>query len=94
MKLFKSIDKKFEDIGFVKCKENEYGVTYERNNNTYNYTQRLDLIHKSNGSHIVQSYDTHLMDGDMTGNTCVGLTMYEIKLCLKKMKEMGWKIKK
>ena len=30
-------------------------------------------------------------DEKKIGNTCVGLTMYETKLCLRKMKQMGWK---
>lgn len=94
MKLFKTVDEKFEEIGFVKGKEDQYGTVYERNNTEYNYTQRLDLLHKASGRHIVQSYDIHLMDGKKIGNTCVGLTMYEMKLCLKKMKQMGWKVKK
>lgn len=32
------------------------------------------------------------MDKKKIGNTCVGLTMYEMELCLKKMKKMGWKL--
>ena len=53
--------------------------------------QKLDLLHKLSGRHIVQSYDPYLMDEQNIGNTCVGLTMYEMKLCIKKMKQMGWK---
>lgn len=94
MKLFKTVDEKLEEIGFVKCKEDQYGAVYERNDTKYNYTQRLDLLHKASGRHIVQSYDIHLMDDKKIGNTCTGLTMYEMKLCLKKMKQMGWKIQK
>jgi hypothetical protein len=48
-------------------------------------------MHKESGEHIVQSYDRDLMDEKKIGNTCVGLTMYEIQLCIKKMKKMGWK---
>ena len=28
--MFKNIDKKFEEIGFIKTEENEYQVIYER----------------------------------------------------------------
>lgn len=94
MKLFKSVDEKFSDIGFVKVKENMYGATYERTNSEFNYIQRLDIVFKRSGRHIVQSYDPNLMDEKKIGNTCVGLTMYEMKLCIKKMKEMGWLMKK
>ena len=95
MNLFKSkIDRKFKRIGFVKTKETEFGATYEREHKDPNYTQRLDLVHKSSGKHLIQSYDPLLMDDKKIGNTCVGITMYEAKLCIEKMKKMGWKIKK
>ena len=90
MKLFKSTDKKFKEIGFIKVREDEYGVVYERKKGSF--LQRLDLLRKASGKHILQSYDPYLIDNKEIGNTCVGLTMYEIKLCFKKMKEMGWRI--
>ena len=92
MKNFKTIDEKFEEIGFKKIKEDEFGATYERYNDQFKYTHTLDLLHKANGRHIVQSTDNELTDQKGIGNTCVGLTMYEIKLCYKKMKQMGWKM--
>lgn len=91
MKFFKSIDEKFAEIGFQKVKEDKYGAEYERRNEEYGYTQCLFLGHKQSGKHIVQSYDKDLMDEKKIGNTVVGLTMYEIRLCLKKMRKMGWK---
>ena len=92
MKLFKTVDERFAEIGFKKIEENEHGVTYQRYLWEGGYTHKLCLMHKESGRHIVQSYDPDLMDGKKIGNTCVGLTMYEIKLCLKKMKQMGWKV--
>ena len=44
MKLFKSIDDKFLEIGFDKIIETKYGVSYERINNKYNYMQKMKLI--------------------------------------------------
>lgn len=93
MKLFKTVDEKFAEIGFVKVEEDKYGATYERKDEEYNYTQTLNLLHKATGRHIIQSYDAELMDEKKIGSTCVGLTMYEAKLCVKKMKQMGWKVK-
>lgn len=93
MKLFKTVDEKFAEIGFVKVEENEYGATYKRKVNEYDYTHTLALLHKANGRHLIQSYDADLMDEKKIGNTGVGLTMYEAKLCVKKMKQMGWKVK-
>lgn len=37
MKLFKTVDDKLKEIGFVKTKENEYGVEYEKTNATDTY---------------------------------------------------------
>ena len=88
--MFKSIDKKFEEIGFIKVDDDRHIVAYERKNENPNYTQVLGIIYKSNGRHIVQSYDKDLMDSKMIGNTCVGLTYYEMKLALKKMKQLGY----
>jgi hypothetical protein len=89
MKLFKSVDEKLKEIGFVKIEEDKYGVRYERKNSKYNFTQSVDILHKASGRHILQSYDNELMDQKKIGNTCVGLTGYEMKLFLKKMKQIG-----
>ena len=91
MKLFKTVDEKFAEIGFVNISESKLGVVYERRDNKFDYSQIIHLLHKASGQHIVQSYDPRLSDKENIGNTCVGLTMYEMRLCLKKMKQMGWK---
>ena len=91
--LFKSIDKKFEEIGFIKVQDDEYGVRYERMDECHDYVQVLAIDHKANGEHIVQSYDKDLMDQEMIGNVGVGLTYYEMKLALRKMRQKGWKSK-
>ena len=88
MKLFKSVDEKLKEIGFVKIEEDKYGVRYERKNSKYNFTQSVDILYKASGRHILQSYDADLMDEKKVGNTCVGLTGYEMKLFLKKMKQI------
>ena len=88
MSLFKSVDEKLKEIGFVKIEEDKYGVRYERKNSKYNFTQSVDILHKSSGKHILQSYDPDLMDEKKVGNTCVCLTGYEMKLFLKKMKQI------
>lgn len=84
------IDKKFAKIGFVKVQDDKYGVCYERENKTYKFTQVLYIGHKKSGRHIIQSYDKNLYDTKGIGNTCVGLSYYETKLALKKMKKKGW----
>lgn len=89
--MINNIDKKFKKIGFNKIEDNNYIVVYERENKLHNYVQVLELSHKANGKHIMQSYDKGLMDIKKIGNTCVGLTYYEMKLAMKKMKKKGWK---
>lgn len=69
MKIFKTIDEKFEDIGFKKIKDDKYAVTYERYNGEFKYMQVLDIRHKKNGRHIIQSYDRDLFDIKRIGNT-------------------------
>lgn len=89
MKLFETVDDKLNNIGFVKVEENKYGVEYERKNDEFNYTQVVSILHKASGRHILQSYDKDLMDEAKIGNVGVGLTGYEMKLFLKKMKQIG-----
>lgn len=86
------MDEKFAEIGFIKVEENVHGASYIRKNDKHGYTQILDLTYKTSGKHLIQSYDADLMDEKKIGNTGVGLTMYEAKLCIKKMKQMGWKV--
>lgn len=85
-----NVDKKLEKIGFIKVREDQYGAEYERKNNKYGYTQCVSILHKKSGRHILQSYDKNLFDSKNIGNTCVGLTGYEIKLFYMKMRKMGY----
>lgn len=89
IKLFKNVDEKLAEIGFIKIKENEYGVVYTRKNEEYKYTHTVNILRKLSGRHILQSYDAGLFDTKNIGNTSVGLTGYEMKLFLKKMRKMG-----
>lgn len=87
MKLFKTVDEKLAEIGFVK-EEDKYGCVYKRKDKEYNFTQKVFIGHKKSGGHILQSYDPDLGDDKGIGNTCVGLTGYEMKLFIKKMKQL------
>ena len=89
IKLFKNVDEKLAEIGFIKIEENEYGVVYARKNEKYKYTHKVSISRKSSGRHILQSYDIDLFDAKGIGNTDIGLTGYEMKLFLKKMRKMG-----
>ena len=85
---FKSLDQKIADLGFKEVKNNEYGIEYERNNGVY--IHKVALLHKTNGRHILQSYDPALYDPKRIGNTAVGLTHKELTLFAKKMKQTGF----
>lgn len=87
--MFKSVDKKFSDIGFTKIKEDKFGASYEREDKEHNFVQTLDLLHKASGKHLIQSSQKGINANGF--NNMVGLTMYETKLALKKMRQMGWK---
>lgn len=86
MSLFKSTDAKLESIGFVKMHEDDHGVLYYKEHR--NYTQAVQLMHKAYGWSILQSYDPNLFDSKGVGNTCIGLTYTEMKLFMKKMREL------
>ena len=88
MRAFKTIDERLADIGFVKTEENRRHAQYERKSIEYNYTQIVFIGRKKSGEYILQSYDPNLTDQKKIGNTCVGLTTYELKLFSKKMNQM------
>mgnify|MGYP003319390323 CR=1 FL=1 len=92
--MFKSVDKKLEEIGFMLVQDCDTHVHYERRDTKFNFTHTVMLTYKNNGKHILQSYDENLMDSKGIGNTCVGLTYSETKLFMKKMKKKGWIDKK
>lgn len=86
MKLIKTIDERFAEIGFTKVSESKYYVSYERMTE-HGYVQCLDIVRKESDLHLIQSYEKGVnADGF---NNCVGLTMYEARLCCAKMRKMG-----
>ena len=82
-KLFENADDELHYIGFVKIRDDEYGCEYARQFSTV--TQKVVIIRKKSGRHIMQYYNKILFDN---GNTCVGLTSYEMSLFLRKMKQI------
>lgn len=83
MKLFKSVDEKLSEIGFEKFYESDSGADYGKYVEDFNFVHKVSIVRKSSGKHLLQSYDPD------TENIGVGLTGYEMKLFLKKMKQMG-----
>ena len=86
---FKSVDEKLKKIGFEKINEDKYGCRYCRHDDKYNYTQIVNIASKANGELLLWSYDADLFDNKKIGNICVGLTYYEMKLFMKKMRKIG-----
>lgn len=84
--IFKSIDDKLKDFGFFKTEETEYGVSYKKNETNFNYIHILDIRRKKNGRHLIQSYQLGVNSDGY--NNCVGLTYDEMKLVMKKYKQM------
>ena len=95
MILFRIADKKLAEIGFIKVEENETMTMFRRVNKKLGYTQHLALIRDEDGQHIALSYDRGLRNRrDRVGDNADGLTVYEMKLCVRKMRELGWKTDK
>lgn len=88
MKFLKSTDKKLEEIGFKKVNENSYRVSYEKYIAEYGYIHAIDIVHKQTGNHLILSYEKGINKSEL--NNSVGLTGYETKLILKKMKEINF----
>lgn len=87
MKLFRSVDEKFKDLGFEKVNENDYGVTYEKEVSMGGkYCHVISIISKSNGSHLIQSYEKEVNSDKF--NNVVGLTYKEAKLAMKKYRQL------
>lgn len=83
------VDKRLHLIGFRKMYENLTGCRYERYDEKYKYTQVVNITQRAVWKEFkIQSYDKDLFDEKYIGNTCVALSLYELKLFYKKMKQM------
>ena len=89
MRFIKTVDEKFKEIGFVKTRDDEYIVDYEKEVKAFGYIHQISLCHKASGRHIIQSYEKDSQPSDIYSNI-VGMSPYEAKLCIKKMKQKGW----
>lgn len=91
MKVFKTLNDKISELGFTLTEENNRHIEYTRHNDTYNFNQKVVILHKASGRHILQSYDVDSTNTD--GSICVGLTYEELKLFVKKFRQLQrrWK---
>lgn len=95
MRLFKSVDNRLKELGFEKVEtEDKYGACYRRVvpiNSDDSYVHRLDIIHKANGKHLIQSYQEETNSDGF--NNMVGLTYEVTKLAMKKYRQLKRKYK-
>ena len=84
--MFKKADKLLKRLGFEKIEENKFGVSYRKEIKKYNFTQRLDIGHKADGNHLIQSYVEGINSEGF--NNCVGITYPETKAVMKKYREL------
>lgn len=88
---FTRADKKLAKLGFAKfCtddgKETKYGVSFGKTDVKNGGYHRIDIIHKENGRHLIQSYQEGLNSDAF--NNCCGLTYKEMKAAMRKYREM------
>ena len=83
---FNNVDKRLRKLNWVKQKENHYGATYLRYEYNGKYLHRLDIMHKGSGDHLIQSYEQGVNSDGF--NNCVGLGYQDMKLALKKYRQL------
>lgn len=80
------IDKKLLKLGFEKIKENEIIVVYIRHDEKFKFVQKVDMLEDR-----IFSYEA---GGNSDGfNNCVSLKYEEIRLFMKKHRQMKRKYK-
>ena len=91
--MFKSIDKRLEELGFKKIEEDKLGACYSRVVPISDdiYIHRLDIIHKASGRHLIQSYEEDVNKDGF--NNVVGLNYETTRLAMKKYCQLKRKYK-
>lgn len=90
--MFKSADKILKKLGFEKVNgDSKYGANYRRKDKKYGYIQALNITHKENGKHLIQSYVGGVNSEGFSN--CVGLTYPEMRAAMKKYRELKRKYK-
>lgn len=87
--LSKLADKKLRKLGFKLEKENQYGVTYQRYNEVYEFMHVVSIRHNVSGKHCIQSYVAGDANTSKHFNDSVALSGTETKWLLIKMISIG-----
>lgn len=77
------IDDKFKSLGFYKTNDNKYGITYEKDKDSYVHV--ISIRRRKNGF-IIHSYQKDVNLEQF--NNVVGLSDYEFKLIYRKINEI------
>ena len=91
MMFFRDADQELKALGFKKYKETDVGVSYHKTVPEHLYIHVLYIGHKHDGYDVFQSYQ--LNPNSEGFNNCVGLTYKEMRMAMKKYKEMKRKYK-
>lgn len=94
----KIADKLFKKLGYTKTLETSGRVEYEKLEELclgIKYTHKIAIIHKMDcyefeGNALFMSYDPDLFDAKEIGNTNVGMSVKEMRACIRKWKELKW----
>lgn len=89
--MFKSIDKRLEELGFKKISEGNYGATYAKVDKEFGFVHCIAILNKELGDHIIHSYQKGA-NSDGFNNT-VGMTYKEAKLAIKKFRQLKRRFK-
>ena len=85
-------DKMLSKLGFNKVEEDDFVTVYDRFDDEFNYTHRIEFGHNSRSNRFfVHSYDKDLGDVKNIGNTSVGMNRDEIKAVYAKLKQLDRK---
>ena len=78
MVLFKTLESKIRDDGFLKVKDDDYGITYEKYNKEHDFIHMVELLYKDNKQNIsIRSYN-------LLNDNLVPLTVNETSLFINK----------
>lgn len=82
--IFKSVDDKLRELNFYLVMQNDLGAEYRRIDPELTMVHRVDLQYMDDGTVALYSYELNVSEDKKT----VGLDKTELKLFVKKMKEM------
>lgn len=83
-----NVDKKIERLGFEKIYEDATRCDYKRFDEKYKYCHNVVIQKRVAWNEFrLMSYDTKLMDTPCAGNVCGALTLEEVTVFYKKMKQ-------